>query len=85
MAGKVNKKTEAWCAGFVAGWNAQADMHKTCTVNVFDDGWADKGEGEYEQWHGGEWWLSCGHSFKGDIDSKPNYCPACGARVIDND
>ena len=74
---------DAYCEGFVKAWNTQAAARKTCTVRVFDDGWADKGEGKYEQVHNGEWWLSCGHFIPGDIHSRPNYCPACGARVVE--
>lgn len=67
MAGKMNKKTEAWCAGFVAGWNAQAEMKEQTCQNEGTNGFMCS---------------ACHFNYFSEFqDYQPNYCPNCGRRV----
>lgn len=77
------KRTEAWCKGWVAGWNAQAEMkERTCRIETRDNLQDDPIDGDV--------WLECSACHwqmeYADAPTMPlNYCPNCGAKVIDND
>ena len=75
----MNKKqTEAWCEGWVQGWNAQAGIkQRTCAQE--ERGWSTEGDHARV-------WLTCGHDcMVPTVQDLPNYCPNCGAKVIDDD
>lgn len=62
--------------GYVSGtWNRRAE--RTCNVEP----------SHVEQEIGGysylEVELSCGHAFTWDDGTPPDYCPSCGAKVVD--
>ena len=53
-------------------WNTRAE--RTCKVDdIVPDNW------EYKVW---SFELSCGHDYESTQREPPNYCPNCGAKVI---
>ena len=47
---------------------------RTCTV----ESWRDS-----SPWTSIQWILSCGDTVEWDYEKPPNYCPWCGAKVVD--
>ena len=66
---KNKKKENVWCDGWIAGWNAQADMKKRACRNENTNGFLCS---------------ACRFNYFSEFrDYKPNYCPNCGARVVE--
>lgn len=55
----------------MAAWNRRAE--RTCHMDM-----TEEGEGRYRMWECGE----CGHSCE-DVFGSYEYCPHCGAKVVD--
>ena len=64
------KTTNAWCAGWVAGWNAQAEIkERTCQY---------KYSAADDRHHCSE----CGQRLVFKMEFM-HYCPNCGAKVVE--
>lgn len=67
-----------WLAGTdeaAAAWNRRAE--RTCNV---ESSHVEQKIGDYSYL---EVELSCGHAFTWDDGTPPDYCPNCGAKVVD--
>ena len=71
---RLSAKTEAEA---VAAWNRRAG--RTCNV---ESSHVEQEIGYYSYL---EVELSCGHEFTWDDGTPPDYCPNCGARVIEEE
>ena len=69
-----NKKQEAaWCAGWIEAWNAQADSKGTCHKSESHDYDMDITSTSFD---------CCGFVVS-DMAEGIEYCPGCGAKVVD--
>lgn len=57
----------------IEAWNTRAE--RTCSVVCIIDGLIMDEPNSIE--------LSCGHTFETWDEVPPNYCPSCGAKVVD--
>ena len=53
---------------------------RTCSVELFDDGYSEGLDGEWYSYGPPTWELSCGHTCEGR--ERPCFCPVCGAEVV---
>lgn len=62
-------------------WNTRYE--RTCTVEGYDTGYEWDIDDTYYQVDDPKFTLSCGHEAYGSVE--PNFCPVCGARVIEDE
>ena len=62
-------------------WNKRAE--RTCTVEGYDTGYEWDIDDTYYQVDDPKFTLSCGHEAYGSVE--PNFCPVCGARVVEDE
>lgn len=55
---------------------------RTCTIEAFDDGVDEGTDGEWYSYASPTFYLSCGHEA---YVERPEFCPRCGAEVVEND
>lgn len=99
IKGKYNYETNDWeyteeeinnCKkAAIEAWNTRAKdidvptKERTCTIEGYDTGYEWDIDDTYYQVDDPKFTLSCGHEAYGSVE--PNFCPVCGARVIEDE
>lgn len=55
-------------------------IEHTCEITAFDDGLDESYDGSLYSYAPPTYYLSCGHNA---YEYDPNYCPVCGAKVVE--